>query len=101
MKNELLENGYRQFNPDVMHPNAVGAYQKAIRGEAGRLYFINVYEYEPFPGSNLTHNTFMAEAQFENENSHFDVTLHRFASVDELESFYQKIWELGCIPYDK
>lgn len=100
MRNELLAAGYREFGNDPIHRHAIGFFQKAIRGEEGKQYFINVYEYAPhFPDCGV--NSFMAEAQFENENSHFDVTLHEFASVDELEAFYRKIWELGCIPYDK
>lgn len=100
MRDLLLENGYKQFTPNPLHPNAFRAYQKCVRGESGKLYFITVYEYHAHHEELF--NRFEAEGQFNTVHGiTFDVLMHHGFTFTQLEIFFGKIYaDMGCVPYD-
>jgi diketogulonate reductase-like aldo/keto reductase len=99
MRHDLLNNSYAGFTPSS-DSYAVRAYQRCFRGlERRKLFFISVYEYSR---SKANQPRFDAKAQFKNaEGRYFDVCLHHWDTVEELNGFFYKIFEdMGCIPYD-
>jgi hypothetical protein len=105
MRTQLLNNAYKEFPlSKTLDKYAIANYQRCFRGgDRGKLFFITVYEYGPIEGfTPPPANRFNAKAQFKNEDGrYFDVTLHRWDTVVELNTFFSKMFRLlNCIPYE-
>jgi len=97
-KQQFIDDGYRQFPPDIFHEHAKCGLQKDIRDEDDRLkYYINVYEYWK-PISNTP--TFTAECQFYHGDDTLDVTLHYVDSPEHVEAWMDRIWTKMGMDYD-
>lgn len=101
MRDSLLTAGFKQIEHDeYLHPNAFRVYQKCVRGQGSKLYFITVYEYHAHP--NQLDNPFEAVGQFNTEEAlTFNLTLLDGWKVEEMEAFFSDLFvHMGCIPYD-
>ena len=112
MRFHLLNNSYKEYPigsmDRIMHPSATAHYQRCFRDAVHRnkLYFVNVYEYgsvdgrqsEGMPGNDPRYS---AETQFKNDSGYFDVHLHNFETIDELNGFFAQVYaNMGCYPYE-
>ena len=97
MRVKLLNAGYRQFEPNN---HACRAYQKCIRDNHGKLYFITVYEYHTHHEG--LENTFEADVQFNTDDGlTFDVKIHNGWTIEQMETVFDEIfWTMSCNPYD-
>lgn len=73
-------------------------FQKRVDDGTSTLYFIDVYKWM-FP-SPAEGPSYCAEVRlYQEKNVEFDLNLHAFSSVNELEEFYQRAYKsLGCVP---
>jgi hypothetical protein len=100
MREQLLANGYREFQPDkVLKPHAYKAYQKCVRNAVEREYFITVYEYLGYGGPP---NAFEAFGQFTTKRGVvFNVEMLNGFEFAELAPFFDDIFtHMGCKPCD-
>jgi hypothetical protein len=99
----LKHNGYKEFKPnELLAPYACAAFQKCVKKEGVKLYFITVYEYPPFVDEKAPSNgRYEADGQFETDRGlTFNVKLHHGWSIADLEDFFDKIYHsMGCNPY--
>lgn len=97
-KSQLLEAGYKTYptGRDPKYCNEL--FQKTIRKDDKKLYFINFYYYT-FPTG---HSSWDVEVMlYLSEEDYFQLNfmVRDFHELIFVESFYQKAYEkLGCIP---
>lgn len=97
----LLENGYKEWEPNIFHETASLMYQKRFRNEKGQtMYFITIYEYEHEVEPN-----YEVELQFEQNNYVMNITLFAFKdnmTLQDIESTVYKIWYVfDCKYYEE
>ena len=92
MRKELIEAGYREFKPcSILKKHAEKGWQKSIRGEHGKLYFITVYEYLPSAGGRGL--CFTADGQFDTKDGlTCNMELFHGWTVKQLETFFETIY---------
>lgn len=125
MRFELLNNSYKEHPigsvDKILKPHAIAHFQRCFRHPVDRnkLYFVDVWEYGPVDGMPYYRmgsafwagpvNTrdrgniarYSSSCQFRGEHGYFDVDLHNFETVEELNGFYSKIYHnMGCDPYE-
>lgn len=93
----LIKAGYKQFNSYLNQSRTyLASYQKKVRDENGIKYYITIAFYDLRELDKTAGIQFQAEAQFclkdgfTFEVSGFD---NKEITIEELESFYGKIWD--------
>lgn len=97
----LLENGYREWEPKILHETASSMYQKRFRNDKGQtMYFITIYEYQHEVEPN-----YEVELQFEQNNYVMNITLFAFENnmtLQDIEREVYAIWHgLNCKYYEE
>jgi hypothetical protein len=109
MRTQLLNDGYKEFplsrlkTCEFNDSHLLANYQRCFRSPDGeKLFYVTVFEYRPLVDSPGVANVFNSESQFTSKDGHtFDVILHSWETVTELNVFFQEIFQLlNCIPYD-
>lgn len=106
MRFELLNNSYKEHPigsvDRILKPHAIAHFQRCFLHPVDRnkLYFVNVWEYGPVDGMPGNISRYSASCQFRGEHGYFDVDLHNFETVEELNGFYAKVYRnMGCNSY--
>lgn len=97
---ELLDKGYKEFSP-TKFDTANRRFQKRFMSENGdTLYFINVDMY--YSWGTIPEN-FEVGVQLYQKGTHEPVNLKFFCSwtLDDVEDWVQKIYEVGFEPYEE
>lgn len=98
----LLENGYKEWEPNLFHQFAKKMFQKRIRNEIGQTkYFITIYKYEDLDSKTQSYNV---DLQFEKDNYTMNILLFAIndkMTIEEIEQEVYAIWYgLDCKYYN-
>lgn len=96
----LLENDYKEWEPNIFHETASLMYQKRFRNDKGQtMYFITIYEYQHEVEPN-----YEVELQFEQNNYVMNITMFCFQhmTLQDIEREVYVIWHgLNCKYYEE
>ena len=101
---ELLDAGYKRYDPPSIHADCVtDLYQKCIKDDTGKRYFISI---ERWDFSRISHRasdtqpSFETTVQFTHKNGEtVDITCYNGWEIDQIEKFYDDLWKLGWFKY--
>lgn len=98
--------GYKRFALRTFTKNADFGLQKLFRDDDGKRYYITIYVYDRtlYPGYPWQESTpspfgFMPTAQFVIGQAFFGVEMSGEFSVEECESWFDKLWVTFGRPY--
>lgn len=97
----LLENDYKEWEPNIFHETASLMYQKRFRNDKGQtMYFITIYEYQHEVEPN-----YEVELHFDQDKYVMKITLfgiHKDMTLEDIEREVYVIWHgLNCKYYEE
>ena len=102
---ELLEKGYYQFEPSSLdNENIIACFQKCIKDEFGKKYFIDIKKWQGFKHP-TTHELFDPSYEFEvyftdkETDCPVKILLYAGWSVDDVEDRAEKLWQTDLWKY--
>lgn len=98
----LLENGYKKW--EAFNPYANASYQKCIKDERGKKYYISVNEYKDYFQKEITtyEFDFAVEVKGFGTIKTLAYALQKLVTIDEIEERFEKMWEsLGSNYYEE
>ena len=96
---ELLRAGYTQWEPSPYKDCQTDLFEKCIKDEYGKRYFIHVerWDYTKFPRG-IIHYTASVQFQLKDGNT-TDIDLLNGWTIEEMEEYYNKLWNTGWFKY--
>lgn len=110
---EWIDRGYRRYDvsPTNREVNRLADFllQKRFDDELGKKYYITVYSYDrdKYPPharehvKNLPRYGYMPSAHFSlrDHQPFFNIEMNGIRSIDEVESYFERFWEMLNKPY--
>lgn len=98
---DLIDAGYQRFDPPSYYECVTDLFEKCIRDDKGKKYFIHVYVwdfsmYEKIP----TGIRFESEVDLtlNNDNS-VQIKMLDGWTIEQMEQYYRDIWDTGMYKY--
>ena len=100
-KQDFIDAGYQRFNPPPYNECVTDLFEKCIRDNKGKRYFIHVYVwdfsmYEKIP----TGFRFESEVNLTlNNDNDIQIKMLDGWTIEEMEQYYRNIWDTGMYKY--
>lgn len=102
-RESLLEHGYKAFTQKSIKEYTDQHYQKCIRDERGKKYYITVSEWDNRQYQDrfkIDDFSYEPDVQFTDANgTTFNVEMLSPKSVGEMEKFFDSLWYAMCCEY--
>ena len=96
---ELINAGYTRYDPTPYHECETDLFQKCIRDEKGKKYYINVNRWD-YSKYNVYYIRYDASVQFCHKNNEtVNVDCLDGWSIPDMEKFYEDLWNTGWFKY--
>ena len=98
IETNLTSYGYRQFdNSPIFHPHADEFWQKCIRDELSKLYYINLYKYDysKHPQSGMDATIWQADVRFTRDNETWNIAfiVPKDYTIPMVETKIHEMWK--------
>lgn len=100
-KQDFIDAGYQRFAPPSYNECVTDLFEKCIRDDKGKKYFIHVYAwdfsmYERTP----TGIRFESEVNLTLNNDNFvQIKMLDGWTIEQMEQYYKNIWDIGMYKY--
>ena len=98
----LIKNGYKEFKPSPYEgPNCTKMFQKCFCEGNKKLYFIDVKKWEfDVHGKNEVHWEAFVQLYASGSHEAMDVEFLNGWTLDSIERYVRKIYDIGFEPYE-
>lgn len=103
-KQDFIDAGYQRFAPPPYNECATDLFEKCIRDDKGKKYFIHVYVwdfsmYEKIPTGIRFESEVNLVLNDGNDNYVQIKMLNGWHTIEEMEQYYRNVWDTGMYKY--
>lgn len=106
-REDLIASGYKPFTSKILSQYSDKGYQKCLRDEKGKKYYITLIEYDwdQFPEAVQQKGyrySYAPETQFNTQDGTvFDLQMLSPESIEQMEVFFEDVWtKMNCQYYE-